>query len=75
MKKWRCTVCGEIVESDVRPDKCPLCKAPGEKFVEVKEEEEKSEEAIVEEIKEKEHKGKKVKRIKKYTSEESYHFH
>ena len=39
MKKWRCTVCGEIVESDVRHDKCPLCKAPGEKFVEVKEEE------------------------------------
>lgn len=39
MKKWRCTVCGEIVESDVRPDKCPLCKAPGEKFVEVVEQE------------------------------------
>ncbi len=35
MKKWRCTVCGEIVESDVRPDQCPLCKASGEKFVEV----------------------------------------
>ena len=35
MKKWRCTVCGEIVESDVRPDKCPVCKVPGEKFVEV----------------------------------------
>ena len=35
MKKWRCLICGEIVESDVRPDKCPLCKAPGEKFVEV----------------------------------------
>jgi len=35
MKKWRCTVCGEIVESDVRPDQCPLCKAPGEKFEEV----------------------------------------
>ena len=35
MKKWRCSVCGEIVESDVRPDKCPLCKVPGEKFVEV----------------------------------------
>ncbi len=35
MRKWRCTVCGEIVESDVRPDKCPLCKAPGEKFEEV----------------------------------------
>ena len=38
MKKWRCTICGEIVESDVRPDQCPLCKAPGEKFVEVTEE-------------------------------------
>ena len=37
MKKWRCTICGEIVEGD-RPDKCPLCKAPGEKFVEVVEE-------------------------------------
>ncbi len=35
MKKWRCTVCGEIVESDVRPDICPRCKQPGEKFVEV----------------------------------------
>ena len=39
MKKWRCTVCGEIVESDVRPDKCPVCKVSGDKFVEVKEEE------------------------------------
>ena len=37
MKKWRCTICGEIVESDVRPEKCPLCKAPGEKFVEIEE--------------------------------------
>ena len=35
MKKWRCTICGEIVESDVRPDKCPLCKASGEKFEEI----------------------------------------
>ncbi len=37
MKKWRCTICGEIVESENRPEACPLCKAPGEKFVEVKE--------------------------------------
>ncbi len=35
MKKWRCSVCGEIVESDVRPDKCPVCKVPGDKFAEV----------------------------------------
>ena len=35
MKKWRCTVCGEIVVSEERPDKCPLCKVPGEKFEEV----------------------------------------
>ena len=37
MKKWKCSVCGEIVESDVRPEKCPLCKAPGEKFNEMEE--------------------------------------
>ena len=35
MKKWRCTVCGQIVESDTMPVECPLCHAPGEKFVEV----------------------------------------
>ena len=39
MKKWRCTVCGEIVVSETRPQACPLCKAAGEKFVEVVEEE------------------------------------
>ena len=39
MKKWRCTVCGEIIESDVRPDICPRCKATGDKFVEVKDDE------------------------------------
>ena len=35
MKKWRCTVYGEIVESENRPEKCPLCKQPGEKFEEI----------------------------------------
>ena len=39
MKKWRCTVCGEIVYSDERPSQCPRCKVPGEKFVEVVESE------------------------------------
>jgi len=38
MKKWRCTICGEVVESETRPEKCPLCKAPSEKFVEVNDE-------------------------------------
>ena len=38
MKKWRCTICGEIVESETRPEVCPVCKAKGEKFVEIKEE-------------------------------------
>ena len=37
MKKWKCTICGEIIESETCPETCPLCKAPGEKFVEVKE--------------------------------------
>ena len=39
MKKWKCLICGEIVESETRPEACPLCKAPGEKFVELKDEE------------------------------------
>ena len=38
MKKWKCLVCGEIVESDVRPERCPVCRAPGERFVELEEE-------------------------------------
>ena len=38
MKKWKCTVCGTIVEGDTPPEKCPVCKVPGEKFVEVVEE-------------------------------------
>ena len=39
MKRFRCTVCGYIHEGDAAPEKCPLCKAPASKFVEVKEQE------------------------------------
>ena len=39
MKKWKCTVCGEIVVGDTAPAACPLCKQPAEKFVEVVESE------------------------------------
>ena len=35
MKKWKCKICGEIVESEYAPERCPLCKAPAEKFEEV----------------------------------------
>ena len=35
MKKWKCKICGEIVESETAPEACPLCKAPAEKFEEV----------------------------------------
>ena len=35
MKKFRCSVCGYVFEGDEAPEKCPLCKAPREKFVEV----------------------------------------
>ena len=42
MKKWRCTICGEIVEGDQAPEKCPLCKAPAEKFEEIVETAEKT---------------------------------
>ena len=39
MKKWRCKICGEIVEGDHAPERCPLCKAPAEKFEEIVESE------------------------------------
>ncbi len=32
MKKWVCPVCGYVHEGDVPPEKCPVCKVPGEKF-------------------------------------------
>ena len=35
MKKFKCTVCGYIHEGDNAPEKCPLCKVPAEKFVEL----------------------------------------
>ena len=38
MAKWKCLVCGEIVEGDTPPEACPLCKAPAEKFVRIDEE-------------------------------------
>ena len=41
MKKWRCTVCGEIVEGEHAPERCPLCRQPAEKFEEVVESTEK----------------------------------
>lgn len=39
MKKWKCLVCGQIVEGENPPAACPVCKAPAERFVEIKENE------------------------------------
>ncbi|MDD6796437.1 MAG: ferritin family protein, partial [Clostridiaceae bacterium] len=36
MKKFRCTVCGYIHEGDEAPVECPICKAPNNKFEEIK---------------------------------------
>ena len=36
MKKWVCPVCGYVHEGDVPPEKCPICKVPGEKFTAMK---------------------------------------
>ena len=38
MKKWICIVCGEIVEGETPPDKCPVCGVGAEMFKEIKEE-------------------------------------
>ena len=35
MKKFVCPVCGYVHEGDTPPEKCPLCKVPGEKFKEM----------------------------------------
>ena len=35
MKKFVCPVCGYIHEGEHAPEKCPLCKVPGEKFKEM----------------------------------------
>ena len=35
MKKCVCPVCGYVHEGESAPEKCPLCKVPGEKFKEM----------------------------------------
>ncbi len=35
-KKFICSVCGYIYEGTEAPEKCPICKAPREKFSEMK---------------------------------------
>ncbi len=37
MKKFVCPVCGYVHEGDSAPEKCPVCKVPGEKFNEMAE--------------------------------------
>jgi rubrerythrin len=37
MKKFVCTVCGYVHEGNEPPEKCPVCKAPSDKFIEKKE--------------------------------------
>ena len=31
--KFVCSVCGYVYEGDEAPEKCPVCKAPKEKFI------------------------------------------
>ena len=35
MKRWKCSVCGYEHEGANPPEKCPLCGAPAEKFIEL----------------------------------------
>ena len=37
-KKFRCLVCGYVYEGENPPERCPQCKVPGNKFVEIKDE-------------------------------------
>ena len=36
MKKFVCSVCGYVYEGTEAPESCPICKAPKEKFNELK---------------------------------------
>ena len=36
-RRWRCLVCGYTHEGAAPPDKCPVCKAPADQFVELDE--------------------------------------
>ena len=36
MKKFVCTICGDVHEGDAAPESCPTCKAPASKFEEQK---------------------------------------
>ena len=38
MKKFVCSVCCYVYEGEAAPEKCPVCKAPAEKFIEQSEE-------------------------------------
>lgn len=35
MSKWRCGVCGIVLDVDSPPDVCPKCGAPKEKFSQI----------------------------------------
>ena len=37
-KKFRCMVCGYVYEGENPPERCPQCKVPSSKFVEIKDE-------------------------------------
>lgn len=37
MAKWRCTICGQIIEGDKAPDECPVCGVGAELFVKLEE--------------------------------------
>ena len=34
MKKFVCSVCGYVYEGETAPEKCPVCNAPADKFIE-----------------------------------------
>jgi rubredoxin/uncharacterized membrane protein len=35
VRRWRCTVCGYVHTGDEPPEKCPVCDAPKQMFVEI----------------------------------------
>ena len=46
MKQWRCVICGYVHDGPEPPDKCPVCMAPADKFVELADEIKSSDAAV-----------------------------
>lgn len=67
MSKYVCSICGYTHEGEAAPDKCPICKAPKQKFIKAHELTPEEEERVKERLQEQSQQdGKETNIFKKY---------